>query len=147
MPVFSQRGARAVALVLAAFAAAALPAGCSGGGQHQVIGAGAACSSCHADEKAVFELAGVPDGVLESASQVIVETRSESVSVCVPLFLSEDGSRYVPEERERASAEDGRAELTLKDGLWALCVDEGASSRSVLVHVDSSRSDAATVEL
>ena len=78
---------------------------------------------------------------------MVVETQAASVSVCVPLLASEDGSYYVFEERSRASAEDGRVELELEDGLWALCPDGGGTSASVLVHVDSSRSDAATVGL
>ena len=105
------------------------------------------CSSCHADEKAVVEISGVPEGAVESGSRVVVETQAASVSVCVPLLASEDGSYYVFEERSRASAEDGRVELELEDGLWALCPDGGGTSASVLVHVDSSRSDAATVGL
>ena len=142
MRAFSLRGASA--LVLASLAAVPL-AGCSGG--HQVIEAGEDCSSCHADEKAVFEISGVPEGAVESGSRVVVETQAASVSVCVPLLASEDGSYYVFEERSRASAEDGRVELELEYGLWALCPDGGGTSASVRVHVDSSRSDAATVGL
>ena len=87
-------------------------------------------------------LAAVPLAGCSGGHQV-----AASVSVCVPLLASEDGSYYVFEERSRASAEDGRVELELEDGLWALCPDGGGTSASVLVHVDSSRSDAATVGL
>ncbi len=85
-------------------AAAALPlmgavtlAGCSGASQHQVIDRNVACSSCHSDEKPVYEGATVPSETVESGSRVQVKTSGAAVAVVArPVFTAEDGSGFVP---------------------------------------------------
>lgn len=111
-------------------AAAALPlmgaatlAGCSGASQHQVIDRNVACSSCHSDEKPVYEGATVPSETVESGSRVQVKTSGAAVAVVArPVFTAEDG-------------------------LWALCLDEGDKARAKLVRVDSASDATAVVEL
>ena len=67
-------------LLVRVLAAAALPlmgaatlAGCSGASQHQVIDRNVACSSCHSDEKPVYEGATVPSETVESGALCLDE--------------------------------------------------------------------------
>lgn len=148
MAVSAARIVRALAVVCALGAGALLLPGCSGAAQHQVIGAGEECSSCHSEEKALYERgAEAPAGATESGPIVAVSADADAVVVCVPRFTSEDGSRYVPVESSRAALEGGSAMLELEAGLWAICVDEGDTARARLVHVDPTRSDSGSVEL
>lgn len=114
-------------------AAAALPlmgavtlAGCSGASQHQVIDRNVACSSCHSDEKPVYEGATVPSETVESGSRVQVKTSGAAVAVVArPVFTAEDGSGFVPVIDSSVALDGGEAVVELEDGLWALCLDEG----------------------
>lgn len=135
--------AAACALVFAAVSTA----GCTAA-QHQVVGSGESCSSCHSEEKAVFDL-GVepPAGTIESGSSVTVKTDARVVAVCEPAFTAQDGSSFVPTEASSVTVVDGEAVVQLQDGLWALCVDEGDSARARLVQADSGNSEAVVVEL
>lgn len=141
---------RAAVPVLTSFALAAglfSLAGCAAG-QHQVIDAGEACSSCHSDEKATYEWGtDVPSSTVESGASVTVRTDAPSVAVCRPVFTAQDGSGFVPEKLTDATVRDGEAVVSLEDGLWALCVDEGDAARARLVHVDSANSESAVFEL
>lgn len=133
----------ALALALAALV------GCAGG-SHQVIGANESCASCHSEERETFDWGvAVPAGTVESGPSVTVKARGDasSVSVCVPAFTAEDGSAFVPVEAAKVAVSGGEAVVELEDGLWALCIDEGDSARSRLVHVASTSGEAAVVEL
>ena len=108
-------------------AAAALPlmgavtlAGCSGASQHQVIDRNVACSSCHSDEKPVYEGATVPSETVESGSRVQVKTSGAAVAVVArPVFTAEDGSGFVPVIDSSVALDGGEAVVELEDGLWA----------------------------
>ncbi|WP_080797322.1 hypothetical protein [Arabiibacter massiliensis] len=140
--------ARVLAAACSIVVGALLLAGCSSAAQHQVVGAGEECSSCHSEEKAVYERgADVPSGAVESGIRVAVSSDADAVSVCVPRFTAEDGSRYVPVEASRMALDAGSATLELEEGLWAICVDDGDSARAQLVRVDPSRSDSAEIKL
>ena len=136
-------------------AAAALPlmgaatlAGCSGASQHQVIDRNVACSSCHSDEKPVYEGATVPSETVESGSRVQVKTSGAAVAVVArPVFTAEDGSGFVPVIASSGALDGGEAVVELEDGLWALCLDEGDKARAKLVRVDSASDATAVVEL
>ena len=148
-------------------AAAALPlmgaatlAGCSGASQHQVIDRNVACSSCHSDEKPVYEGATVPSETVESGSvsythlrvesgsRVQVKTSGAAVAVVArPVFTAEDGSGFVPVIDSSVALDGGEAVVELEDGLWALCLDEGDKARAKLVRVDSASDATAVVEL
>ena len=93
--------------VSAAFALAAAfgLAGC-GSGQHEVIDQGQECSSCHSGGKQVFDDAA-PASAVQSNGTVSVKTSAEQVLVCKPIFVSEDGSKFVPEQVSSVKAEDG----------------------------------------
>ena len=107
-------------------AAAALPlmgavtlAGCSGASQHQVIDRNVACSSCHSDEKPVYEGATVPSETVESGSRVQVKTSGAAVAVVArPVFTAEDGSGFVPVIDSSVTLDGGEAVVELEDGLW-----------------------------
>ena len=136
-------------------AAAALPlmgavtlAGCSGASQHQVIDRNVACSSCHSDEKPVYEGATVPSETVESGSRVQVKTSGAAVAVVArPVFTAEDGSGFVPVIDSTVALDGGEAVVELEDGLWALCLDEGDTARAKLVRVDSAGDAPAVGEL
>ena len=108
-------------------AAAALPlmgavtlAGCSGASQHQVIDRNVACSSCHSDEKPVYEGATVPSETVESGSRVQVKTSGAAVAVVArPVFTAEDGSGFVPVIDSSVALDGGEAVVELEDGLCA----------------------------
>lgn len=102
-------------------AAAALPlmgaatlAGCSGASQHQVIDRNVACSSCHSDEKPVYEGATVPSETVESGSRVQVKTSGAAVAVVArPVFTAEDGSGFVPVIDSSVALDGGEAVVEL----------------------------------
>lgn len=144
----ARRFSRALAALSPLLLATLLFAGCSGSAQHQVVSAVGECSSCHSEEKPLFEWGvSVPEDTVESASSVTVSADADEVVVCVPRFTVEDGSRYVPVEAARAALDGGTATFELEEGLWAICVEEGDTARARLVHVDPSRADAASIEL
>lgn len=120
----------------AAVAGMTMLAGCSGGNTHQIIAAGQDCSACHSDEKATFEVAQ-PKDAAETSGEVIVKTSAGKLVVCEVVFTSEDGSSYVPVQHSTVTVADGQASITLDEGTWAVCIDEGGSSKSVLVTATS----------
>ena len=97
-----------------ALAAAFGIAGC-GSGQHEVIDQGQECSSCHSGGKQVFDDAA-PASAVQSNGTVSVKTSAEQVLVCKPIFVSEDGSKFVPEQVSSVKAEDGSAQVQLSEG-------------------------------
>lgn len=119
--------------------------GC-GSGQHEVIDQGQECSSCHSGGKQVFDDAA-PASAVKSNGTVSVKTSAEQVLVCKPIFVSEDGSRFVPEQVSSVKAEDGSAQVHLSEGTWALCTQAQGSVKAQLVTVSSESTGAADVEL
>ena len=114
--------------------------GC-GSGQHEVIDQGQECSSCHSGEKQA-----TPSSAVESNGSVSVRTSAEQVLVCKPIFVSQDGSKFVPEQVSSAKVADGSAQLQLSEGTWAICVN-GQSVKAQLVTVSPEVSGPADVEL
>lgn len=113
-------------------AGAAMLAGCSGGNTHQIIAAGQDCSACHSSEKATFEVAQ-PKDAAETSGKVIVKTSADKLVICEVVFTAEDGSSYVPVQHNTVAVADGQASISLDEGTWAICINEGGSSKSVLV--------------
>ncbi len=142
-----KKGSRAV---VASACAAALTLGALGlvgcSGAHQVIGAGQACSSCHSDTKATYEVSSPKDAVTCSGT-VNVKTSASSVVVCVPTFISEDGSRFVPEQRRTVNVSNGTATLDLEQGTWAIVVADGDNVKASKVVVVDASASSADVEL
>lgn len=128
-----------------ALAAAFGLAGC-GSGQHEVIDQGQDCSGCHSGGKQVFDDAA-PASAVQSNGTVSVKTSAEQVLVCKPIFVSEDGSKFVPEQVSSVKAEDGSAQVQLSEGTWALCTQAQGSVKAQLVMVSSENTGAADVEL
>lgn len=128
-----------------ALAAAFGLAGC-GSGQHEVIDQGQDCSSCHSGGKQVFDDAA-PASAVQSNGTVSVKTSADQVLVCKPIFVSEDGSKFVPERVSSVKAEDGSAQVQLSEGTWALCTQAQGSVKAQLVTVSSESTGAADVEL
>ena len=93
------------------------------------------CSSCHSDEKTTYEVAA-PKNITEAGGKVIVRTSADKLVVCEVKFTSEDGSRYVPVNHSTANVENGEAVIAPGEGIWAICIDEGDSSKSVLVRTE-----------
>ena len=123
----------AAACGLATVAAFGL-AGCSGA--HEIIDSGKQCTSCHAD-KQTYDVAS-PLSAIQTGTNVTVQTSASCIEVCSVTFISEDGSKFVPERCRTVSVDGGSATIELSDGTWALCVANGNSvSKSVLVCVDS----------
>lgn len=118
--------------------------GC-GSGQHEVIDQGQECSSCHSGEKRVYDVAA-PSSAIQSSGTVSVKTSAEQVLVCKPIFVSQDGSKFVPEQVSSAKVADGSAQLQLSEGIWAICVN-GQSVKAQLVTVSPEASGPADVEL
>ena len=136
-------------VVVSASAACALAmalalVGC-GSGQHEVIDQGQDCSSCHSGSKQVYEDA-TPSSAVGSNGSVSVRTSAEQVLVCKPIFVSQDGSKFVPEQVSSAKVADGSARLQLSEGTWAICVN-GQSVKAQLVTVSPEVSGPADVEL
>ena len=115
--------------ILAAACAAALAvgarglAGC-GAKQHEIIDQGKACASCHSDEKQTYDVAQ-PESAAQSTGEVHVKTDASQVIVCKPTFISEDGSKFVPERTSARSPCRGvSATITLPEGTWAVCTND-----------------------
>ena len=119
--------------------------GC-GSGQHEVIDQGQDCSSCHSGGKQVFDEAA-PASAVQSSGTVSVKTSAEQVLVCKPIFVSEDGSKFVPEQMSSVKATDGSAQVQLSEGTWALCTQGQGSVKAQLVTVSPEASGPADVEL
>ena len=135
--VFSASAAFALAMALALV-------GC-GSGQHEVIDQGQDCSSCHSGSKQVYD--GVaPSSAVQSDGSVSVRTSAEQVLVCNPIFVSQDGSKFVPEQASSVKVIDGSAQLQLSEGTWALCTN-GKDIKAQLVTVSPDASGSADVEL
>ena len=118
--------------------------GCSGA--HQIIAAGEDCSSCHSDSKESYDVASPKDAVASNGT-VNVKTSASSVVVCVPTFISEDGSRFVPEQRRTVNVSGGQASIELEQGTWALVVADGDNVKASKIVVVDGSSAAADVEL
>ncbi len=149
----AKAGASAKGLLLAGCLAAAVAgmtmlAGCSGGNTHQIIAAGQNCSACHSDEKATFEVAQ-PKDAAETSGEVVVKTSADKLVICKVAFTSEDGSSYVPVQHSTVTVTDGQASITLDEGTWAICINEGSSSKSALVQAtgNSTTEGPLTIEL
>ena len=107
-------------------AAAALPlmgavtlAGCSGASQHQVIDRNVACSSCHSDEKPVYEGATVPSETVESGSRCRSRHREPRLpSSRDPCSLPRTAPGFVPVIDSSVALDGGEAVVELEDGLW-----------------------------
>ena len=127
-----------------ALAMAFVLVGC-GSGQHEVIDQGQDCSSCHSGSKQVYD--GVaPSSAVQSEGSVSVRTAAEQVLVCKPIFVSQDGSKFVPEQASSVKVVDGSAQLQLPEGTWALCTN-GKDVKAQLVTVSPDASGSADVEL
>lgn len=148
MPVKGNRRNRHVVLAAACASALAFGAlglsGCSGA--HQMIAAGEDCSSCHSDSKASYDVASPKDAVASNGT-VNVKTSASSVVVCVPTFISEDGSRFVPEQRRTVNVSGSQASIELEQGTWALVVADGDNVKTSKIVVVDGSSAAADVEL
>ena len=118
--------------------------GC-GSGQHEVIDQGQDCSSCHSGSKQVYD--GVASSsAVQSDGSVSVRTSAEQVLVCNPIFVSQDGSKFVPEQASSVKVIDGSAQLQLSEGTWALYTN-GKDIKAQLVTVSPDASGSADVEL
>ena len=118
--------------------------GC-GSGQHEVIDQGQDCSSCHSSGKQVYDDVA-PSSAVQLNGSVSVRTSAEQVLVCKPIFVSQDGSKFVPEQVSSAKVVDGSAQLQLSEGTWALCTN-GKDVKAQLVTVSPDASGSADVEL
>ena len=119
--------------------------GC-GSGQHEVIDQGQDCSSCHSSGKQVYDDVA-PSSAVQSDGSVSVRTSAEQVLVCKPIFVSEDGSKVVPEQMSSGPATDGSAQVQLSEGTWALCTQGQGSVKAQLVTVSPEGSGPVDVEL
>ena len=82
------------------------------------------------------------------SSELTVQTKESMVVVCKPIYISEDGSNYVPQRVNQATVRDGSATLTLEDGIWAVCTaDDDKVKSKMLVEVSSSDDAATSIEL
>lgn len=118
--------------------------GC-GSGQHEVIDQGQDCSSCHSGSKQVYDDVA-PSSAVQSNGSVSVRTSAEQVLICKPIFVSQDGSKFVPEQASSVKVVDGLAQLQLSEGTWALCTN-GKDVKAQLVTVSPDASGSADVEL
>lgn len=108
---------------------------------HEIIDAGESCTSCH-PEKQVYDVSE-PKEAIACGSAVKVETSAESIAVCRPIFISENGSSYVPEMKRQVKTENGSASIELGDGIFALCVVDGNQvKKSQIVIVDEDAAEA-----
>lgn len=136
-------------VVISASAACALAmalalVGC-GSGQHEVIDQGQDCSSCHSGSKQVYDDA-TPSSAVQSNGSVSVRTSADQVLVCKPIFVTQDGSKFVPEQVSSVKVVDGSAQVQLSEGTWALCTN-GKDVKAQLVTVSPEASGPADVEL
>lgn len=119
-----------------ALAPALLLAGCASGNSHQVISSGQACESCHSEKKQTYEVSE-PNVAAYASDEIIVKTSADKLDICAVTFISEDGSRYVPTSRSTVKVENGEAVVAPGEGIWAVCIDNGGSSTSMLIRIDS----------
>ena len=136
--------------VLAAACAAALAVGACGlvgcgAKQHEIIDQGKSCASCHSDEKQTYDVAQ-PESAAQSTGEVHVKTDASQVIICKPTFISEDGSKFVPEQMSTQSVSGGEATISLPEGTWAVCTNDG-QVKAKLVTVSAQAAGAADVEL
>ena len=124
-------------VVVSASAACALAmalalVGC-GSGQHEVIDQGQDCSSCHSGSKQVYE-DGTPSSAVEFERLRVGSNLCQQVLVCKPIFVTQDGSKFVPEQVSSVKVVDGSAQVQLSEGTWALCAT-GKDVKAQLVTV------------
>ena len=126
---------------------AACAVGLSGCGakQHEVIDQGKSCASCHSDTKQTYDVEQ-PASAAQSTGQVNVKTSASQVIIAKPVFVSEDGSKFVPEQVSTQSVSDGQATVQLSEGVWAVCTNEG-QVKAKLVLVNAQAAGAVDVEL
>lgn len=131
--------------------AVALSAACAfglvgcGAKQHEIIDQGKSCASCHSDNKQTYEV-DLPASAAQSTGQVNVKTNASQVIIAKPTFISQDGSKFVPEQVSTQSVSDGQATVQLGEGTWAVCTNEG-QVKAKLVVVSAQAAGAADVEL
>lgn len=75
-----------------------------------------------------------------------MKTDASQVIICKPAFISEDGSKFVPEQTSTQSVSGGEATITLPEGTWAVCTNDG-QVKAKLVTVSAQVAGAADVEL
>ena len=109
----------------AALMGAATLAGCSGASQHQVIDRNVACSSCHSDEKPVYEGATVPRKPLRAGRGCRSRHREPRLRRRATCFHCRGRLGFRACDRFVRRLDGGEAVVELEDGLWALCLDEG----------------------
>lgn len=115
--------------------------------QHHVINPGKACDTCHDLEETYDLEASDIDNILEVGTTVTVQTDAEEVTVCVPNFTKEDGSKYTPEAKTVTAVENGEATLELEEGIWAICLDNGGDDADCILVSATADGEAATLEL
>lgn len=114
-------------------------------GAHEIIGMDKACETCHG-EKQTYEVASPKDAV-SCGTMVTVETKASTVVVCKPIFISEDGSSYVPERYNQQTVRDGSAQLTLEEGTWAICAAEDSKVSAEKIVIVTAGGEEATIQL
>lgn len=142
-------GKRAVrnAVVLGAAACLALGAlaGCTKSG-HQIVDQGQQCTQCHG-EKTTYDDTAHSDAIHTNSTFTVKTSKADQVVVCDPKFTSSDGTAYTPIRIKNVPLQNGQATVTLDDGIYAICIDQGDSSIGRIVVVDASVSDSAEVTL
>ena len=134
------------ACVICSFVLTGTLVGCSGN-NHQIISTTQDCLTCHGSGKETYEVAS-PSSAKTTEGKVVVKTSAESLVICNVVFTSSDGSSYVPESYKTVAVSNGQAEIELEAGIWAICIDEGSSSKSVLISSNGNASgEALSVEL
>ena len=135
-------GAAAVAL---AFACALSLSGCHKGAQHQIVDPTENCTTCHG-EKQTFDNTAHNDA-LQSNGTVHVKADATQLIVCKPVFTSSDGSAWTPIRDHVVAAPNGEADVTLPEGVWAICVDKGDSSTGKIVVVTADAAEGGEITL
>ena len=131
-PVSISRRVAAFAVAGALSGVALMLSGCLMG-SHEMIDFNEECISCHS-EKETYDDAQPADAV-ECATTLEVSTSEDVVYVCEPVFISEDGGKFVPRKSTQARATDGKATLELEEGFWVLCTGELGKSAQKLIKV------------
>lgn len=119
--------------------------GCSAGKGHQVVPVGKECVECH-DDKPAYQVES-PRGSIASGGTVTVKSNAQSISVCTPVFTSEDGSSYTPVEARTVAVSDNVATVSLEPGTWAICVKKDDASIGQIVVVSAESSESPTITL
>lgn len=115
------------------------------GSKHEIIGMDKACESCHG-EKQTYEVSS-PKDALTCGTTLTVETKASTVVVCKPIFISEDGSSYVPERYTQQTVRDGSVTLTLEEGTWAICSAEDSKISAEKIVQVTAGVEEATIQL